>query len=188
MKCFYKRPDRKHFRFCRSHAESIYPMRPFLPLSSIPPSSFSTSSVLLFFQLFKNVKPFLAHGPPQTSFGLHLSHGLQFAILCYRRRGDWRITSHLGICGLLVRSAHCCNRWLQNFIGLIQSEFISESHHSPVWTGGECVCGETSLSCIVVEDYGSFHLNLLPPVGCGHPLHSAGTRERDREERRHTYS
>lgn len=114
----------------------------------------------------------------QTSFGLHLSHGLQFAILCYRRRGDWRITSHLGICGLLVRSAHCCNRWLQNFIGLIQSEFISESHHSPVWTGGKCVCGETSLSCIVFEDYGSFHLNLLPPVGCGHPLHSAaGTRE-----------
>lgn len=125
-------------------------------------------------------------GHPKPALDCICLMGCSFAILCYRRRGDWRITSPLGICGLLVRSAHCCNRWLQNIIGLIQSEFISESHHSQFWTGGECVCGETSLSCIVVEDCGSFHLNLLPPVGCGHPPHSAGTRgEGQRGEKAH---
>lgn len=138
---FYKGPDR-NILFCGPHTYLFIPnLFSFLPLSSNLPFSFS----FLFFQLFKNIKPILAHGLLQTGFSLHLAHGLQFANLCYSRRGDWGITSNLCICGLLVRLAHCCNRWLQNFVDLIQSQFISRSHHSPVWTGGERVCGGTSL-------------------------------------------
>lgn len=139
---FYKGPDRNSL-FCGPHMYLFIPsLFYFLPLSSNLLSSFFS---FLFFQLFKNIKPIFAHGLLQTGFCLHLAHGLQFANLCYHQRGDWGITSNLCICGLLVRLALCCNRWLQNFVGLIQSQFISRSHHSPVWTGGECACGGTSL-------------------------------------------